>query len=168
MLNVPDDSGFLAIVVPASYRTFVNRKWRFDQLIDHFRQQMAQWSLLIWGTGLENDWRVDVRTEQSSARGFREVSGPLRVAGGCVLVTNYDSLTMVAQYEDQRLPQKHEQDQVVSLADGDYCCRIVQIFDPGQADCAEGDGPDFVVELSRPKVLPAYWSEVPWFSENGE
>ncbi len=167
MLEVTDDSGFLAIVVPANYRTFVDRNWRFGQLIDHFRQQMAQRSLLIWGTGLEGSWKIDVRTEQSLARGFREVSGPLRVIGGCVLVTNFESLTMVAQFDDERLPQKHERDQVVSLADGDYCCRMVQMFDPDQKDSAEDGGPDFIVELSRPVVLPTAWSEVPWFSDNG-
>ena len=107
MLEVSDDFGFLAIVVPANYGTFVDRNWRFDQLIDHFRQQMAQRSLLIWGTGLEGFWKVYVRTEQSSVRGSREVSGPLRVIGGCVLVTNYESLTMVAAYDDERLPQSH-------------------------------------------------------------
>jgi hypothetical protein len=128
---------------------------------------MAQRSLLIRGTGLEGFWKVDVRTEQSSVRGSREVSGPLRVIGGCVLVTNYESLTMVAAYDDERLPQSHEQDQVVRLPDGDYSCRIIQMFDPDQEDSAEEGGADFIVELTRAKVLPASWSEVPWFSENG-
>src|SRR5688572_5144628 len=109
MIEVTDDSGFLAVVVPATYSTFVDSDWQLDQLFDHFRQQMAQQSLLIWGTGLEGFWRVEVRFQESSLQGFREVSGPLRVVGGAVLLTNYESLTMAAQFADVRLPQKHEQ-----------------------------------------------------------
>jgi hypothetical protein len=167
MFEVTDDSGFLAVVVPATYQTFVDRNWKFDQLFDHFRQEMAQRSLLVWGTGLEGIWKVDVRVQQSSARGFRENSAPLSVVGGAVLVTNYESLTMVAQFEDERLPQKHEQDQLVTLPDGDYCCRIVQMFDPDQQESAEEGAPDFIVEFSYPKILPTTLSQVPWFSEDG-
>ncbi len=72
--RVTDDSGFLAVVVPASYEGFVDRDWQLDQLFDHFRQQMLQRSLLIWGTGLEGRWRVDVRLRESSVQGYREIS----------------------------------------------------------------------------------------------
>ncbi len=167
MLEVTDDSGFLAVVVPASYSSFVDSNWSFDQLFDHFRQQMVQRSLLIWGTGSEGFWKVDVRVEKLSVRGFRDASGPLRVVGGAVLVTNYESLTMAAQFEDLRLPEEHQRDQLVNLADGDYCCRIVQTFDPKQRESAEDDVADFVVEFSRSKVLPQSWSEVPWIAAGG-
>ena len=53
MLKVTDDSGFLAVVVPAAYHVFVHRDWQLDQLFHHFRQQMSQRSLLIWSTGSE-------------------------------------------------------------------------------------------------------------------
>src|SRR5688572_24403550 len=58
MLEVTDDSGSLGLVVPATYETFVARNWTFDQLMAHFRAQMARQSLLIWGTGLEGLWKV--------------------------------------------------------------------------------------------------------------
>jgi hypothetical protein len=168
MLEVTDDSGFLAVVVPAAYSTFVDNKWKFDQLFGHFRHQMAMRSLLIWGTGLEGCWKVDVRARKSSIRGFREASGPLQVVGGAVLLTNYESLTMAAQFEEVRLPEKHQEDNLVPLADGGYSCRIVQMFDPEGQESADNGGADFVLEFTRPKVLPAAWSTVPWFSADGE
>jgi hypothetical protein len=165
MLLVPDDSGFLALVVPASYRSFVSEDWSFELLLDHFRQQMADRSLLIWGTGLEGFWRVDLRVGESDIRGFREVTGPIRVVGRSLLVTSYDSLTMAAQFSDAVLPQPHEQDLRVELPDGNYCCRVVQMFDPHVDDHAEGQTADFVLMLSElPEPLPA-WSEIPWYTD---
>jgi hypothetical protein len=164
VLNVTDDSGFLAIVVPSAYEGFVSRNWKLDQLFQHFHSQMRRRALLIWGTGAEDDWRVEVRTDRSDVEGFREISGPIRVTGGAVLVTNYESLTMAAQCADSALPEPFERDQVVPLIDGDYCCRIIQMFDPTEEEpTMQCERPDFVVEFTRPAVLPPEWSEVPWF-----
>ena len=163
MLNVTDDSGFLAVVVPAAYECFVSKNWELDQLFRHFSAQMHRRALLIWGTGLEGFWGVEVRTDRSEVQGFREISGPIHVTGGAVLVTNYESLTMAAQFGDVALPEPHQRDQVVPLPDGDYCCRIIQMFDPEEESSAESNGPDFVVEFTRDSMLPPEWSDVPWF-----
>jgi hypothetical protein len=125
---------------------------------------MARHALLIWGTGLEGCWRVDVRLSRSRVHGFREVSGPVRVTGGVLLVTNYESLTMAAQFEDVRLPERHQRDLLVGIPDGDYGCRVVQMFDPGKTESAGAGKPDFVLEFSRSAGIPAAWSEIPWFS----
>lgn len=163
MLELTDDSGFLAVVVPASYPSFVARDCALDELFDHLRQEMQRRSLLVWATGLEGCWKVDVRVGESYIDGLREVSGPLRVVGGVVLVTNYESLTMAAQFEDVRLPEPHEVQQLVRLEDGDYSCRIVQRFDPCELHGAEDGAADFVIEFSHPSALPEPWSAVPWF-----
>ena len=166
MLKVTDDSGFLAVVVPATYCGFVDRDWEYEQLMNHFRNQMKRLSLLIWGTGLEGFWNVDVQFHRSSVRGFREVSGPIELVGGTLLVTNYENLTFVAAYEDESLPQSHEQDCLLSASDGVYCCRVIQMFDPTIAYSAEDDDPDFLIELTRPDSIPDVWTEIPWDVDN--
>jgi hypothetical protein len=167
MLKVTDDSGFLALVVPTAYETFVARHWEFDHILSHFKAQMDRLSLLIWGTGLEGYWKVDVVSTKARAKGFREVCGPLHVVGGSLLLTNYESLTMVAQFEHITLPERHQKDLLVPLADGDYTCRIIQMFDPQEAiSAAEGD-PDFVVEVLKATVKPAPWQSIPWFKSDG-
>src|SRR5437899_2049200 len=132
MLEVTDDSGFLALVVPAAYPTFVASDWTLDQILAHFKAQMARHSLLIWGTGLEGFWKVDVVLKKVKDKGFREVSGLLKVVGGSLLLTNYESLTMAAEFKDVTLPEKHQEDLLLSLPDGDYTCRIIQMFAPNQ------------------------------------
>ena len=165
MLCVPDDSGLLALVVPASYRSFVAKDWDFERLRSHFRQQMVSRSMLIWGTGLEGCWRLELRVGASAVRGFREVVGPLRVEGGSVLITSYDSLTMAAQFAEVTLPQAHERDQLVNVADGDYSCRVVQMFDPARDHTAGEGSADFVVVLSEPSGVIPVWAEIPWFTD---
>jgi hypothetical protein len=167
MLEVTDDSGFLALVVPAAYETFVASDWTLDQILAHFKTQMARHSLLIWGTGLEGFWKVDVRQTKAKVKGFREVTGPLHVVGESLLLTNYESLTMAAQFKDVTLPERDQQDLVVSLPDGNYTCRIIQMFDPKQEESA-GDGqPDFVVEMQKGTLQAMTWENIPWFKVDG-
>jgi hypothetical protein len=37
VLEVTDDSGFLAVIVPTAYESFVNNDWQLAQLFGHFR-----------------------------------------------------------------------------------------------------------------------------------
>jgi hypothetical protein len=48
LLEVTDDSGFLALVVPAAYETFVSSDWTLDQILAHFKTQMARHSLRLF------------------------------------------------------------------------------------------------------------------------
>ncbi len=162
MLEILDDSGFMALIVPGAYASFVAEAWDFDVLRSHFVRQMAQHSMLIWGTGLEGTWRVDLRIDGPEIRGFREVSGPLRVEGGSVLVTSYDSLTMAAQSRETTLPQPHERDQLVAIEDGNYTCKVVQMFDPNENESAPAASTDFVILLSRSAHPLPEWTEIPW------
>jgi len=167
MLEVTDDSGLLALVVPAAYESFVDRDWTFDQVFAHFRAQMGRRSILIWGTGSEGVWKVDVQLTKSEANGFREVSGPLEVVGGNLLLTNYESLTMAAQFDDVTLPEKHQEQLLVELPDGNYSVRIIQMFDPEQEDSAGGDRADFVFEVLEATGEVPPWELTPWFKVEG-
>lgn len=166
MLRVTDDSGFLAIVVPAAYEGFVDSDWKLDQLFRHFVAQMSRRSLLLWGTGLEGDWRVDVRLGHSESHGFREVVGLIHVVGGRVLVTNFESLTMAAQFANITLPEQHEQNLLVELPDGAYDCRVIQMFDPSTSESACTCEADFVLEFSPAKGSLESWARIPWLDSS--
>lgn len=165
MFEVTDDSGFLALAIPSSYRSFVATDWTFEQMRAHLRAQMARRSLLIWGTGLEGFWKVDVALKAVDLTGFRELTGPLRVTGGSLLLTNYESLTMAAQFEDVTLPEKHQRDLLLAVPDGEYTCRIIQMFDPDRETSAGEDNPDFVIEVQKAAGQLAVWDDIPWFQD---
>ena len=80
-VEVTDDSGFLAIVDPDAYESFVDEDWELDALVAHFLAQMRANRLLLWGTGREDMWLVDVRSKPASDPGYRELTGPARGGG---------------------------------------------------------------------------------------
>ena len=77
--EVPDDSGFLGLVDLDAYVTFVSEDWTLEQLFAHFSAEMRKRTLLLWGTGAENTWSVEITNRTGSPRpsGFRSTSGPI-------------------------------------------------------------------------------------------
>jgi len=160
-LKVTDDSGFLAIIDPDSYRGFVHADWTWDAIQEHFKREMLDRHLLIWGTGMEHFWTIDVSLQPTEAAGFREVVGTINASRGRLLLTNYESLTMAAQFPDVTLPQAHEREQVLSVSPGFYDCRIIQLSDP-QSDAPFEEPVNFVYEFTRATTPREPWNELPW------
>lgn len=169
-LDIPDDSGFLALVDPDAYRSFVGEDWTFEQLMAHFTAQMRERRMLIWRSGAENLWRVQVRLSTSAINGYRELTGPLTITNGRLLLTNYERLTMAAQFEDVALPEPENMDMLIPVPSGHYRCRIVQIDDPeNEQDDPENEQfttistgvPDFVIELAPSEEELAVWTAIP-------
>ncbi|HEX5717795.1 MAG TPA: hypothetical protein VF179_16675 [Thermoanaerobaculia bacterium] len=159
--EVTDDSGFLAIVDPDAYEGFVGEDWEHEQLLERFRSQMAARRLLIWGTGSEDTWRVEVRSPGERPAGFRQATGPISSTRGRLLLTSYDSLSMAAQFADVSLPQAHERELLLEVEPGTYRCRITQLRDPDDFDASPGPC-DFVVELEPGGAPDPAWQEIPW------
>ncbi|WP_215541682.1 hypothetical protein [Amycolatopsis sp. CA-230715] len=161
VFEVTDDSGFLGLIDPDAYLPFVGEDWTLEQLFARFRTEMGKRALLLWGTGAEGTWRVEVATG-ARPPGFRSTAGPIRVTGGRLLLVNYETLTMAAQFADVSLPEPHLADLLLTVPNGDYACEITQVHDP-EAEYAS-DGADFVVALTA-GVTPAPWSAPAWFQQ---
>ena len=164
MLEVTDDSGFLAVVVPSAYRGDRGSRLAVGPTPGTFSTTDVATVIADLGHRFGGCWRVDVKFGELSINGFREQSGPLTVVGGAILITNFESLTMAAQYESVMLPESHQEIMLVNVPDGDYCCRVVQMFNPEQEESARRANADFVLHFSRPETMPAVWAEIPWFT----
>lgn len=164
MIEVPDDSGFLGVVDPDAYATFVSENWTLEQLFGHFRSEMSKRTLLLWGTGMENTWHVEVTDSANSSRlsGFRRTSGPIRVTRGRLLPVNYETLTMAAQFAHVSLPEPYLADLLVDVPSGDYACEITQLDEPDTSDDGSGDAAGFVLKLT-PGQEHEPWSAPAWF-----
>lgn len=162
-LEITDDSGFLALVDPDAYTGFVDAEWAYSQLIEHFKTKMRVHQLLIWRTGRENTWRIEITTVPTDVKGFRQVTGSMFVSHDRLLVTNYESLTMAAQFKDLTLPEPHQRGLVFSVPSGAYRCRIIQVYDPETPDKQrQANQPDFIIELVPSKNVSEAWTELPY------
>jgi hypothetical protein len=160
-LHVTDDSGFLALVDPDAYDGFVGEDWNADELLAHLHEQMTRRHLLIWSTGQEGCWTVNVTLAPASADGAREVHGSIIVSTGRLLLTNYESLSIAAQFADVRLPEEHQRDLVIAIPPGNYDSRVIQhaLVDGG---CEEGCEPEFTVSLTQTRAMRPVWTDIPW------
>jgi hypothetical protein len=128
-LKITDGSGFLALVNAHTYESFVDEDWQLPQLMNHFISEMNKNSLILWATGTTNEWIVDI-LEESTNTYFRAFSKIIKVTDGCLYLTNYEDLTMAAQYSDEVIPQKHNSNLKVSIQNGFYDVTVRQLSDP--------------------------------------
>ncbi|GIF70959.1 hypothetical protein [Asanoa siamensis] len=157
--RVVDDSGLIALVDHHAYHGYVSPEWTYETLFARFRDAMGERQLLIWGTGREEDWIVDVVVGgPAPADCFRRAVGPIRVTSGQLHVLSYDSLSMAAQFDDVRLPEPHRSRQVFDLAPGLYSCDVAQLEDPDYEATRE---PHFVLTLTA-NYNAEPWQDPPW------
>jgi hypothetical protein len=159
--KVTDDSGFLAIIDPDAYQGFVQKDWTLDLLGERFTREMAERHLLIWSTGVGNIWNIQVSFQPTGISGFREIVGSIKSSRGRLLLTNYESLTMAAQFSNVSLPQAHEQESVLEVQPGLYDCRVIQLSDPDTSAPFE-EPVSFVYEFTPATQEREAWTQIPW------
>lgn len=163
--KISDDAGFSAIVNADKYASFVKRDWHFSDLKLHFTEAMNNETLIIWGTGTEGDWAVKFVEQPSPQHAFREFNKVIRVTMGGLYLTNYEDLTMAAQFEDRKIPAMHRSDLFVPMSNGRYTLTVRQMFDPGSHRAAHAGQVNFEVvvqkapEAMEQKVESIFWCE---------
>lgn len=143
--KITDDSDFLAIVNAHRYKSFVREDWDFYELMDHFVAEMNSDNLVIWATGLENSWSVAFLPGPSTRHAFREFTKTIEVTAGRLHLTNYEDLTLAAQFSDQNLPPKYGDAEYLELPNGRYALTIRQMYDPEQINPDVPDEPNFEI-----------------------
>ena len=154
--TVTDDSGFLAIVDPDGYQGFVAEDWTDESLFDHFTREMRRRSLLMWATSEHGGtWTV---TTEASGRAGRSVTGHIVSTMGRLCITNYESLTMSAQFADVSQPEPHMADLVFDVEVGTLECIVTRFHDDDSAP-----GPHFAIALSPARTAGEAWAGPAWY-----
>ncbi|MEU2126435.1 hypothetical protein [Nocardia niwae] len=98
--EMTDDSGFLGLVDPHAYTAFVGENWTLERLFERVESEMRQRTMLLWGTGGEERWRIDLSDSPVDPRLpiIRQIAGPITVTRGELVVVNLDTVTMAAQF----------------------------------------------------------------------
>src|SRR5438477_3832606 len=107
IFKISDDSGFMGLVNVDKYSSFVKEDWNFNDLRDRVIMEMNEGNLLFWSTGQEGQWNVRITNERTNDKPFRTAQGLIKVTSEKLFLTNYEDLSMAAQFEDVKLPEKH-------------------------------------------------------------
>lgn len=146
-ISITNDSGFLSIVNADQYKSFVDEDWGYQQLMDHFVDQMKQNNLIIWSTGIEGMHTVSFLLQPSDVKPYREFSKNINVTNSRLYVSNYEDLTMAAQFEDEPIPSKHNSQFFTEVDNGYYNVTVRQLFN--EDNCNEDGDIHFEIILEK-------------------
>lgn len=144
-LEISDDSGFIGIVNNDLYKGFVSEDWELDDVLKKFKTQTNLGHCAIWSTGEPYDMSVQILESLSGRNAIRETIINIQVTDGCLWLTNYTDLTMVAQFEDEPIPSKMNSHLKIELDTGNYLVHIRQMTDPKAYEWKEA--PEYHFEL---------------------
>jgi len=151
--EISDDSGFMGIVNYDKYNSYLKPNWNFEMIKEKVITEMNAHNLLFWGTGKENNWRVKIDTKPSERKAFREAKGVIEITNEKLYLTNYETLTMAAQFEKIKLPEKHHENLFIELENGKYMVKFRQMIDPEFISIQSKDY-DFEIILNQIKNMP--------------
>lgn len=163
IVHVWGDGSHLAIVDLDRYQAFVGDWDQDDRLRKHLLAQAGREAIVAWGAGFETDWVVSIRPGFSARQGFREFRSVISTQTGRLYLLNYDSLTMAAQFDDYRLPDKDTVATAFQVPPGRYRARIVQLVDPDTVVQERDDrDPEFLIEYEPAGEQDHPQQAVPW------
>ena len=164
-LKISDDSGFLAIVNSDTYKSFVDEDWQLTQLMEHFVDEMNNKNIIFWATGNQSSWTVSFVEKSDNKKSFREFTSTINVTDGKLYLTNYDDLTMSAQFEDTKIPAKHNSDLIIKLENGLYDLTIRQLFDYENYDYEPEGKINFEIVMKKTEKETEKIDKIYWWTE---
>ncbi|WP_028478118.1 hypothetical protein [Nocardia sp. CNY236] len=165
--GITDDSCVLGIVDPHTYTSFVDDAWSWKAISDHFRSEMGRRTLLLWGTGAEHSWRIDLSASPVDPRWpiTRQTSGPISVSGGELVVVSWEVLAAAAIHKDEPVDvDKETCGTGIDLPNGNYVCTITQHNRPERGE--RHGGPDFHLQLVPGEARA--WTGRAWRDEQSD
>lgn len=163
--TIPADYGCLAIVAPDSYEAFVHENWELEQLKSHIICQNKMKRIVPWGC-VSGNWIINIALSEVNMAGDREFWSQIETTGR-LLITTYDSITMAAQFKDEKVPQNHELDQVFEVPSGQYVVKVIQNFRTSEQESEKvfnQKEPHFFVSLIKAEKDIEELTKIPWFA----
>jgi len=146
--EISDDAGFLGLVNTDKYLSFIDEDWEFEQVKKRIISESNNGHLLFWGTEIPNTWVVRICDKPVAEKEIKSFEGKIKVSNSTLHLINYESITIVAQFEEDQLPEEHLADLHVNLDNGIYDVTIRQLLDP-EEDIIDEDSVAFEVVLQK-------------------
>lgn len=130
-MNITDDDGMIAIVNTDKYNSTLQYrdKWTWGEL-RKFLLKTNKDNLVIWATGSEAEWTVEIVKSPTEREAFRQFVQFIEVSDGNLFLTNFSDITMTLQFDNEKLPQQYNRDLIIPLDNGRYRVTVRQLFSP--------------------------------------
>ena len=147
-LYITDDSGLLALVDVTAYEGFIGSEWDFAALNAHIQSQAKFGRIAFWfGGDGGGEYRIRRISEPLSQAPILDTLMKANNQG--FFLVSYTALTMAAQFEDERLPARHEDKLRLNLEEGKYRMQVYQHYDPDDYEFTSEVGPHFSIRLTK-------------------
>lgn len=130
------DTNFISLVNANRYNSFVDEDWEFEQLKEHFELETKNNNILVFqmtNEGIQCDWKIQINNKVNSTPNidnyFRKDKGYISVSNNELYIVEYNCLTMAAQFEDSKVPDRYCEKFKIELENGNYLVDIIQFYD---------------------------------------
>lgn len=163
-MGISDDSGFLALVDASTYETFISADWTLDQIMEHFTKAMNQQDMIMWQSNNDGGgyWRIELLEKPSGREAFRQFERTIRVTNGKLYLTNYDNLTMAAQFKKYKIPGEGGEHLFVKFQNGLYSVTVRQLFNLDEINFNKNGDFDFEIIIVPANHKSGSIEEVIW------
>ncbi|MFF2089792.1 hypothetical protein [Paenibacillus sp. NPDC058174] len=163
------DTNFIALVNADRYDSFVDEDWQFEELLQHFSDEMQAGRILVFQMteeGIEHSWKIEVKLGASldDIACFRKAEGYIEVTANKLYIADYDCLTMAAQFRDETIPNSNSANRVIELSNGFYHAEVVQFYNADQNAYTGESEVDIVINFKEVHELGANGDQVVWCS----
>jgi len=148
LFQISDDASFLGLINTDLYESFISEDWEFEDIENRIIRECKNGHLLFWGTSVPNLWTVRICDQASDQKAFQSFQGKIKVSQSKLHLINYESITLAAHFEDEKLPNSDIEALYVPLENGIYNVNVRQLFDP-EKDLIEDESLGFELVLQK-------------------
>ncbi|CAA6830319.1 MAG: Unknown protein [uncultured Aureispira sp.] len=148
LFQISDDASFLGLINTDLYESFIHEDWEFEDIEVRVIRECQKGHLLFWGTSVPNLWTVRICNQASTQKAFQSFEGKINVTNSKLHLINYESITLAAHFEDEKLPNSDIEALYVPLENGVYTVHVRQLFDP-EKEVLEEESLGFEIVLQK-------------------
>ncbi|MBC6972213.1 hypothetical protein H9I32_07225 [Bacillus sp. Xin] len=163
------DTNFIGVVNAEQYKSFVDEDWELEMLLQHFADEMKNGNVLVFQMteeGIEHSWSVEVKVGEESLKQecFRKAEGYIRVTENQLYLIDYDCLTMAAQFEDEKVPDKNCSKYKIDIENGLYKVEVLQFYNVDNDGYVGRNEKDIQLNFMKASVFQQTVDRVFWCS----
>lgn len=162
------DTNFIALVNPYQYHSFVDENWDLEMITEHFISETKKGNILVFqmtSEGIEADWNISVEYQlPQNLNCYRKDMGYICVTNRELCFVEYTCLTMAAQFNDEKVPDKYCERFKFTIENGIYKVDIIQYYDVDSNSRIGNGRVDIMFVLTKTECINQTEPKVYWYT----